>query len=123
MAAGTIILVTGMIICSAIIEKSTTEEKWVVREKPLMAGRNGTAGHQGDERVKGLEPAIKTTSKIEPKSSYSATSVTNCPETVYIEQATSHGPSKSGLPKTHLLWLQKRLEKPEQKAAIEAIWS
>jgi hypothetical protein len=51
MAAGTINLVTEMIICAAIIEKSTTEEEWAVREKPLMAGRNGTASHQGDETV------------------------------------------------------------------------
>jgi len=78
MAAGTVVLVVGMIICSAVIEQSTTEEKWVVSDTPPPNRTTGQQSHQN------RRPEIDNIAEIE------TASLTAQP------------------PKAHLLWLQKR---------------
>jgi hypothetical protein len=79
-----------MIFCSAVIEKSTTEEKWVIGEKSLQ---NEV---QGGGEIEPTDPPISSTSAI------SSTLMDN------TGQVISQNPSVSQPQKAHILWLQKR---------------
>jgi hypothetical protein len=114
MAAGTVVLVIGMIICSAVIEQSTTEEKWVVSGRPLQNCIRPIVGSQGQQAGKDLAPATDIAPVTETLSS---TKVASVVDTGQISSSTMQ--PRGGRPKAHLLWLQKRYELPEETLGIK----
>jgi len=98
MAAGTLVLATGMIICSAVIEKSTAEVQWVVGE-PL----NKVPARAANPLATNL-PAANTNLPVRDAPSADAIPLDNLDSAANIP-ATS---SQRGQLKAHILWLQKK---------------
>jgi len=103
MLAGTLVLVTGMIICSAVIEKSTAEVQWVLSEPvnrvPPPAANTPAAN----------PPAANTSATNIPAANPSAASpnlaVAGASSTATNTQATNDHRERL---KAHILWLQKK---------------
>jgi len=118
MAVGTVLLVIGMIICSAVIEKSTTEQQWVVIDRTSQSEGTGSTVQEGEQREACPNVEINTRTTLADgvtRATDSVVEICSTPVT-NTRQETSNTLPTSRQPKVRLLWLQKRYTEARKNA-------